>query len=115
MLLNLYRFIVERSQVFNLRTAENNRSSAAPFGAFYQKKIADRNVCSRLLNLVTLASVYSRIKKILYEILYNVGGQTRAFTRALVPFSGIDLFFFHSQIITWITSQLRASSLFVIH
>ena len=30
-LLNLSRFIVERSQVFNLRAAENNRSSAALF------------------------------------------------------------------------------------
>ena len=51
-LLNLPRFIVERRQVFNRRAAENNRSSAAPFAAFYQKKLANRNVCSRLLNLV---------------------------------------------------------------
>ena len=47
-LLNLSRFIEERSQVFNLRAAENNRS----FAAFFQKKLADRNVCSRPLNLV---------------------------------------------------------------
>ena len=51
-LLNLSHFIVERSQVFNLRAAENNRSSAALFAAFYQKNLADRHVCSRLLNLV---------------------------------------------------------------
>ena len=51
-LLKLSRFIVERSQVFNLRAAENNRSSATLFAAFYQKKLTDRNVCSRLLNLV---------------------------------------------------------------
>ena len=51
-LLNLSRFIVERSQVFNLREAENNCSSAALFAAFYQKNLADRNVRSRLLNLV---------------------------------------------------------------
>ena len=38
-LLNLFRFIVERNQVFNLRAAENNRSSAALFAAFYQKKL----------------------------------------------------------------------------
>ena len=49
-LLSLSRFIVEQSQVFNLRAAENNRSSAALFAAFYQKKLADHNVCSRLLN-----------------------------------------------------------------
>ena len=33
-LLNLSRFIVERSQVFNLRAAENDRLSAALFAAF---------------------------------------------------------------------------------
>ena len=51
-LLYLSRFIVKRSQVFNLRAEENISSSAALFAAFYQKKLADRNVCSRLLNLV---------------------------------------------------------------
>ena len=45
--LNLFRFIVERSQVFNLRAAENNRTLAALFTAFYQKK------------LVTFVRVYS--------------------------------------------------------
>ena len=57
-LLNLSRFIVARSQVFNLRAAENNRSLAALFAAFYQKKLADRNVCSRLLNLVFVIFVF---------------------------------------------------------
>ena len=51
-LLNLSGFNVERNQVYNLRAAENNRLSAALFVAFYQEKLADCNVCSRLLNLV---------------------------------------------------------------
>ena len=46
-------------QVFNFRAAENNRSSAALFAAFYQKKLADRNVCSRLLNLVFVIFIFS--------------------------------------------------------
>ena len=58
-LLNLSRFTVKRSQVFNLRAAKNNRSSAALLDAFYQKNLADRNVYSRLPNLVFVIFIFS--------------------------------------------------------
>ena len=44
-LLNLSCFIVERSQVFNLRAAKDDLSSVVLVAA-YQMKLADRNVCS---------------------------------------------------------------------
>ena len=69
-LLNLSCFIVEWSQVFILQADENNRSSAAHFAAFHYKKLADRNVCSRLLNLVFVIFTFSlrtRTKSIFYQ------------------------------------------------
>ena len=36
-LLNLSRFIAERSQIFNLRAAENDRSSAELFAAYIRR------------------------------------------------------------------------------
>ena len=42
--------IVERSQVFDLRAAENDRSSAALFGAFSRRSLqTGHNVCSVLI------------------------------------------------------------------
>ena len=38
-LLNLSRFVVERSHIFNLQAAENNRSSAALFAAFTRRSL----------------------------------------------------------------------------
>ena len=56
---------------FHHRAAENNRSSTALFAAFYQKKLAGRNVSSRLLNLVFVTFIFSLITRTKSRFCYQ--------------------------------------------